>query len=210
MLHSCSLKSVPSVRLHDDVIQTDAVSHATSVAPEHETQRIRAADRLERAPGLIPHPGADPRRATPRRDAADGVLERILHRDTAGVVLRLAEPEVRGDAIVPAGAGPHRLDEGFAAPVAGKVCVEGGCKGVSTAKVDAVGRGKGVGGGAEEFDYGPGVAAGCRGCHAGFEAAVGDDIGGRASPGFDWGGSDGWDEGGEKGKNVVEMHLKWV
>lgn len=105
--------------------------HTTSIAAENKAQLVCAADRLEGSAGLIPQTRRDPRSATSGRDAADCVLERVLDRNAASIVLRLVEFEIGSDAVVLPRARLHGLYKGFATQAATVgTRIERGCEGI--------------------------------------------------------------------------------
>ena len=176
------------------------------LAPEDETQRVCAANRLERAGSLKPHTWRSARGRTPRRHAPYGVLVRILERNTAMVALRLAELDIRNDAVILAGASLHLLEEGDAAGGVVGAWVDGCCEGILTAGICGAGGGETARGGRDGTDNAPGtVRVGCRG----LEAAVLDDRGGTRA-GLEWRRCDGWDERGGEGEKVGQMHIERI
>ena len=99
------------------------------------------------------------RNCTSRSNAPAGSLVRIIDRYRAVSRRGIVEFVVGRDGIVLPGAGAECLREGFAAGGTVGIGVEDGGEGVFAAGFGAAGRGEGVGGGAEEADDGPGVAA---------------------------------------------------
>ena len=173
------------------------------LAPEDETQRVCASDCLERAGSLKPHTWRGTRGRTPRRHAPYGVLVRILERNTAMVALRLAELDIRNDAVILASASLHLLEERDAACGIVRAWVDGRCEGVLTAGVCGAGGGETARGGRDGTDHTPGtVWVGGRGLEA---AVLNYGCGARA--GFERRAGDGGDERGGEGEKVVQMHI---
>lgn len=78
-----SSESIFGIKFHLGIIHAHDIMHAC-ITPKKKAQFIRTADSLERGCSLVPHAPGAPWNPASVCHVTNGVLERILERDTAG------------------------------------------------------------------------------------------------------------------------------